>query len=318
MAASCAGAPHARTVESFAAAVTQPRRRELPFKSPLMPAAGSFGFGEVYEGVLDATLFGAVVTRPIAYRRRASPHRDAAAVLPLPAGCLIAEPRANPGLSSALAQHRARWNALPVPLICHLSASDPPETRKAASRLEDEPCIAAIELGLPDRSDRDTAHSLVSAARHRSEKPLLVRLPLQGARELAESCVRAGADALVVTAPPRGALRDPAIGHLVRGSVYGPWVKALVLPLVLELKQVVHVPIVAAGGVHSLADVRDYLAAGAIAVQVDSLIWRDPTAVAALAREVNSGLVDTAVTAVSEVPREGADKVIRRGSSADP
>ena len=309
-------APYASPEESFAAAVTQPRAPELPFARPLMTAAGCFGFGDVYDELLDAALFGAVVTQPIAYRRRSSPHRDAPAVLPLPAGCLIAEPRANPGLSGALAQHRNRWQALPVPLICHLIATDPAETRKAASRLDEEPSVAALELGLPADSDRGAAHSLVSAARRRFEKPLLARLPLRGAHELAESCVQAGADALVVTAPPRGAARDPATGHLVRGSVYGPWLKSLVLPLVLELREALGIPIVAAGGVHSAADARDYLAAGAIAVQVDSLIWRDPAAVAALARELNAEIAGVAVSGATPAAREGADTATRRGSSA--
>ena len=287
------------TLESFAAAVTRPQRRELPFERPLMPAAGCFGFGEAYEGIIDVALFGAVVTRPLTYRRRGAPHRDAAAVLPLPAGCLIAHAQANPGVSGALSQHRARWEALPVPLICHLHATDADETRKAASRLDDEPGVAALELGLPNDaagSDRALVQSLVSAARRRFEKPLLVRLPLQGALELAAVCVASGADALVATAPPQGALRDPSYGHLVRGHVYGPWVKALVLPLVLELRKRVDVPIVAAGGVQSAADAREYLATGASAVQVDSLLWRDPAVVAALAESINAEGVDPEAT----------------------
>lgn len=308
------------TAESFAAAVTQPQRRELPFERPLIPAAGCFGFGEVYKGIIDVALFGAVVTRPLTYRRRAAPHRDAAAVLPLPAGCLVAHAHANPGVSSALSRHRARWEALPVPLICHLHATDADQTRKAASRLDDVSSVAALELGLPhhvDGGDRAFVRSLVSAARRRFEKPLLVRLPLQGALELASVCVESGADALVATAPPQGALRDPSYGHLVSGYVYGPWVKAQVLPLVLALRKRVAVPIVAAGGVQSVADVREYLATGAVAVQVDSLIWRDPAAVAAIAKEVNAEKVDPAATVVSALPRAGEDRATRRGSSVD-
>ena len=288
-----------QTRESFAAALTQPSTRELPFLRPLLPAAGCFGYGEAYAGILDVSLFGAVVTRPITYRRRMVPQREGATVLPLPAGCLIAHPQTHPGLSSVLSQHRARWQALSVPLICHLSATDLEETRKAARRLDAETAVAALELGLPhvfQGSDRTRAQSLVSAARRRFEKPLLVRLPLQGALDLAPVCVQAGADALVATAPPLGAVRDPAYGHRIHGDLYGPWVKAQVLPLVEELRQLVPVPIVACGGVHSLTDVREYLAAGAIAVQIDSLLWRDPATVASLAEEINAEWDDPAAT----------------------
>lgn len=298
---------------TLAAALTQARPRELPFTRPLMPAAGCFGFGEVYDSLLDAALFGAIVTRPIAYHRRPAPRQDTAAVLPLPAGCLLAERRANPGLSGALSRHRSRWQALPAPLICHLIASDASETRKAASRLDEETAVAAIELGLPDGCERATADSLVSAARRRCDKPLMARLPLSGAPTLAPICEQAGADALVLCAPPRGAARDPGSGRLVFGRLYGPWLHALILPLLLELSQRSAIPIIAAGGVHSAADARTYLAAGACAVQVDSLIWRDPAAVAAIARELNDEL---APAAVSPAPPAGADTGGHRGSSA--
>lgn len=291
-----------QTRESFAAAITQSSKREMPFLRPLLPAAGCFGYGEVYEGIIDVSLFGAVVTRPITYRRRTATPREGATVLPLPAGCLIAHSQSHPGLSSVLSQHRTRWQALPVPLICHLSATDLEETRKAARRLDAETAVAALELGLPHAfqgEDRTRAQSLVSAARRRFEKPLLVRLPLQGALDLAPVCVQAGADALVATAPPQGALHDPAYGHRIHGNLYGPWVKAQVLPLVEELQGRVHVPIVACGGVHSQNDVREYLAAGAVAVQIDGLLWRDPAAVASLAEAINAEWVDPAATVVS-------------------
>jgi dihydroorotate dehydrogenase len=36
------------------------------------------------------------------------------------------------------------------------------------------------------------------------------------------------------------------------------------------------VPIVAVGGIHSLADAQAFLAAGAAAVQIDTLLWIEP------------------------------------------
>ena len=44
-----------------------------------------------------------------------------------------------------------------------------------------------------------------------------------------------------------------------------------------EVSQVVDIPVVAIGGVTELADVLDYLAVGAVAVQVGTAIFADPT-----------------------------------------
>ena len=53
--------------------------------------------------------------------------------------------------------------------------------------------------------------------------------------------------------------------------------KPVALRIVYEASQAVDIPIVAIGGVTELADVLDYLAVGAVAVQVGTAIFADPT-----------------------------------------
>jgi dihydroorotate dehydrogenase (NAD+) catalytic subunit len=57
----------------------------------------------------------------------------------------------------------------------------------------------------------------------------------------------------------------------------GPAIKPVALRIVYEVAQVVDIPIVAIGGVTALDDVLDYLAVGAVAVQVGTAIFADPT-----------------------------------------
>ena len=47
--------------------------------------------------------------------------------------------------------------------------------------------------------------------------------------------------------------------------------------IVYETAQVVKIPIVAIGGITELSDVLDYLAVGAVAAQVGTAIFADPT-----------------------------------------
>lgn len=99
---------------------------------------------------------------------------------------------------------------------------------------------------------------------------MLVRLPLHDALAVAEAVMDAGAGALVVAAPPRGTARDPHTGKLVSGRVYGPLVKPAVLRVVGQLARKVDIPVIGAGGIHTQQDARDYIEAGARAVQVIS------------------------------------------------
>ena len=132
----------------------------------------------------------------------------------------------------------------------------------------------------------------MKTAVNHTEKPLLVRLPLTDAYTLARACDDAGAGALVIAAPPRGTARDPHTGRLVSGRLYGPLVKPLVLRTVGLLASKLDAPIIGAGGIHTQQDARDYLEAGARAVQVDTVTWVDPKLLEWIARDLG-GLVLT-------------------------
>jgi dihydroorotate dehydrogenase (NAD+) catalytic subunit len=60
------------------------------------------------------------------------------------------------------------------------------------------------------------------------------------------------------------------------------------LRIVYEVAQVVDIPIVAIGGVTELADVLDFLAVGAVAVQVGTAIFADPTLPVRLVDELDA------------------------------
>ena len=82
------------------------------------------------------------------------------------------------------------------------------------------------------------------------------------------------------------------------GRVYSPIVKPIVLRLVGVLaRRIQDVPIIGAGGIHSPQDARDYLEAGAVAVQIDSVAWIKPRMVERIARDLSGGLVTRAMGA---------------------
>ena len=61
----------------------------------------------------------------------------------------------------------------------------------------------------------------------------------------------------------------------IYGGLSGPAVKPVALRIVYEAAQVVKIPVIAIGGVTELADVLDFLAVGAVAVQVGTAIFAD-------------------------------------------
>lgn len=265
--------------------ITRPGKSNLQLSSPVMPAAGTVGFGDSYQRLVDYEKLGAIVTNPVTIERwnPASGTR----IVSLPGGILVHTGLPNPGLKRVIRQHRQVWEKLTIPVILHLVGTKAAHMKQAGELIDDLDVIAGIELGLNDDIDQDEAFRLVSAAAT-IEKPLLVRLPFHECYHLAPTAVEAGADALVACAAPRGTARDEHSGRLVSGRIYGPLVKPIVLRTVGRLRRQVpdEIPIIGAGGIHSPQDARDYIDAGAVAVQVDTATWAQPKMLERIARDL--------------------------------
>ena len=251
----------------------------LALRSPIMPAAGSAGFGGEYVGLIDWSRWGALVTNPVTARPRRP--ADEPVRVDLGAAILVHTGIPNPGIRAVIADQQHVWKRLDAPVIVHIASTTPDDVAECVVRLVIVEGVGGVELGVRDEEDEGAIAALIAAAVEVGGPPVLVRLPLERAAALAPLCAEAGADALVVAAPPRGTL--PWSGDYVSGRLYGRGVLPLALRAVRETLEKVDLPIVAAGGVHTVEDARMMLAAGAVAVQIDTLIWRDPKAAMAIA-----------------------------------
>lgn len=270
--------------------ITRSGKHTLILETPVMPAAGVFGFGDLYRDLMNIEKLGALVTNPVTYQPWQPP--VGTRVIPLDAGILVHTGLSNPGLSKVLAKYRLLWMALPLPVIIHLVADTREHVARSASRIDAEDALDALELGLNDDISVNDAAEFVRAAVQRTDKPVIVRLPVQSAHPIAEAAADNGAGAVVACAPPRGTARDPHWGRLVSGRIYGPLVKPVILRLVGQLTRKLDIPVIGAGGIHSAEDARDYLEAGARAVQVDTVTWVQPNILELIARDLG-GLVVT-------------------------
>ena len=247
-------------------------KRGLALRSPLLNSAGTLGFADEYAGLIDFARLGAFVTNPITARPR-TPARGEH-VYEFGGGVLVHTGLPNPGIGEAIRQFARKWARLPCPVVVHVAATTPDEVALCVQRLEAVDNVAGIELGFRDEIGDEVAAELIGAAQLGS-LPVLARLPLIRAEELCEVAVNAGAQALVVAAPPRGTMQLLG-GEWITGRLYGPAYFPLALNAVRLVANKVKIPIIGAGGVHTLADAPAMLAAGAVAVEVDSAVWRDP------------------------------------------
>jgi dihydroorotate dehydrogenase (NAD+) catalytic subunit len=208
----------------------------------------------------------------------------------------------NPGIDAVIERYAPTWAKWPVPVIVSLAGESASDVVDAARRLEGVPGVAGIELNLsvPNGArggssfglDPDGAASLVRAVRRASDLPLIAKLTAAAAdvRAVARAVEEAGADAISAINTLPGLALDadrtgPALGSGY-GGLSGPALRPIALRVVFELAQAVDIPVIGIGGVASIGDVLDLLAAGASAVGVGIAGLADPMLPVRLADEL--------------------------------
>jgi dihydroorotate dehydrogenase len=253
-------------------------KQGLALSFPLIAGSGAVGYADAWPAGIEPAMFGAIITSPISWRPRRG--RTTARHAELPGGFLLATGDHNPGYRRVLQDHDGAWRRLGVPVIAALAASAPEDWERLAGILDEESGAAGLELHLPYIAHRSDAAAWIGAVRRASTLPLLVKLPTPRAVALAATCASAGADALVIGSAPMAA-GLAADGTLVEGPAAGP----AVFPFTLYALRAVAaldlgLPLVAAGGICRPEDAELCYAAGAAAVQVRSVLWTDPGAIA--------------------------------------
>ena len=244
-------------------------KRGLALAHPLMLASASDTDGRI----------GALVTLPFTLHARGGAPQPR--VVEIPGGCLIRAGAANPGLERTLRNVRSlrSWAESRVPIVVALAAQSASDWPAMAARLERVEGVGGVELQLNPALD---AVEAIRATRAATELPILAKLDLDNAAAIAVDCLAAGANALVIGRAPRGMVM--LNGKPWHGRLFGPASKPFALRTLADLAALkLDAPLVASGGIHSVEDAREFLSAGAVAVQVDTAVWIDPSLVEQMA-----------------------------------
>lgn len=285
------------------AAVLQPRQardvdltvnlvpdRGLVLSNPILVASGTFGYGIEYGDVVDVQRLGAVCCKGTTLKPRIG--NPTPRVTETPGGMLNSIGLQNPGVDAVIDKYAPLWQEWETPVIVNVAGESIADYVEVARRLDGVPGVAGIELniscpnvgkgGIQFAIDASAAAAVTAAVRRVTSLPLLVKLSpnVADVRPIARAIEDAGADALTAINTVSGIAVDPLRRKPLLGNTYGglsgPAIKPVALKVVYEVAQVVSIPIVAIGGIVELADVLDFLAVGAVAVQVGTAIFADP------------------------------------------
>ena len=272
---------------------TRVRVGSLEFRSPVMTASGTAGYGSELGAYVDLASIGAVVTKSLASFEW--PGNPPPRLHPTPQGMINAVGLQGPGVGHWLEHELPALLRTGATVVCSIWGRTVEEYRKAADLLATAPAeVVAVEVNLscPNLEGRggifahDAERSAeVLAATTGCERPRWAKLSPNTDRivEVAEAVARAGAEAVTLVNTLLGLVIDPvtwqpALGN-GGGGLSGRAIHPVAVRAVHDVRRALpDLPIVGAGGVASGWDAAEMLLVGADAVQIGTANFADPRA----------------------------------------
>ena len=269
----------------------------LKMKNPVTVASGTFGYGSEYDRYFDIARLGAVTTKSISLEPRAGnkPPR----LVETPAGILNAIGLQSVGIDRYIREKAPFLRERRATIIANIYGHTPEEYCELAERLEKAEAADAIEVNLscPNVHDAKTARGATlvaqipeqvaqytAAIRSVTKLPLFIKLTpnVVDIREPALAAERAGADAVSLINTLMGMAIDPEtrrprLANII-GGLSGPAIRPVALKMVWNAAGVLRIPIIGMGGICTAEDAIQFLLAGATAVAVGSMSFRQPDA----------------------------------------
>lgn len=287
----------------------------LSLKNPVMPASGTFGYGEEFAPFIDLNRLGAIVVKTITLKPTMGnpPPR----VIETPCGLLNSIGLQNPGLDVFLREKLPYLRQLSPPLIVNIAGRTIDEYAELAERLSAADGVAALEVNISCPNVREggivfgtvpaMAARVTAAVKSHTHLPVIVKLTpnVTDITEIARAVEDAGADALSLINTVRGMAIDiktrrPALASIV-GGLSGPAVKPIALYAVWQVAQVVKIPLIGMGGITSAQDAVEFMLAGATAVAVGTAGLVTPKALVEIIDGLEGYLLEEGIGDVKEL-----------------
>lgn len=292
----------------------------ITLANPVMTAAGCGG--RELAPFLDLAGLGAVVSRSVLLDARSG--NPTPRLVSTPSGVLSSVGLQGPGIDGFLATELPWLAQRRVRTVVSVAGTSLAEYGELARRVGNSPGVTAVEVNLactgrehdarPFGSDPYQTGKVLSVVRRDVPRgiPVLAKLSPDADRivDVASAAVEAGADGLVLVNPPLGLSLDPAtlrpaLGGTT-GGLSGPAIRPLALRCVWEVHRALpEVPIVGVGGIRTGFDALEFLLAGALAVQVGSITFHDPSAPSRVLTELGDELAGRGIERVADVIGRG-------------
>ena len=265
----------------------------ISLDNPVIPASGTFGFGQEFAALYDINCLGSFSFKGTTLRPRFG--NPLPRIAECPSGMLNAVGLQNPGVKHVKeVELPALAKIFHKPVMANVSGFSVSEYVSVVEQLSDVEQIGWFEVniscpnvhggGMSFGTCPDAAAEVTRAVRAVTKKPLIIKLSpnVTDIASIAKACEDAGADGISLINTLLGMRMDlrtrkPLLANTT-GGYSGPAVFPVAVRMVYQVYDAVKIPIVGMGGVSSAEDVLEMMLAGATAVEVGAANLVDPYA----------------------------------------
>ena len=284
--------------------------------NPIIPASGTFGFGQEFAKLYDINILGTFSFKGTTREPRFG--NPTPRIAEYAGGLLNSVGLQNPGIDAVLARELPQLRKIfHKPVMANVSGFSIEEYAEVCRRLDDQEQVGWIEVniscpnvhggGAAFGADPASAAAVTRAVRAATKKPILMKLSPAAAdiAAVAQACEDAGADGICLINTLPGMRIDlkrrrPLLANGT-GGMSGPGIFPLAVRMVYQVYEAVRVPIVGMGGVSSARDALELMLAGATAVGVGAANLTDPFACKSIIEALPSEMAAYGIHDINEI-----------------
>ncbi len=261
--------------------------------NPVIPASGTFGYGEEFKDWYDINILGTFSFKGTTLEPRFG--NQTPRIAECTAGMLNAVGLQNPGIEHVIAHELPRLKTFfHKQVIANISGFSIEDYIACCRLIDKEEQVGLIEVnvscpnvhggGMAFGVLPENAAAVTRAVKQVTTKPVYIKLSpnVTDIVSIAKACEDAGADGLSLINTLLGMRIDlktnkPVLANLM-GGFSGPAIFPVALRMVYQVAKAVSIPVIGIGGVKTAEDVIEMMCAGATAVQVGAQNLVDPYA----------------------------------------
>ncbi len=284
--------------------------------NPVIPASGTFGFGEEFKDLYDLDILGAISFKGTTVAPRLG--NPVPRIAECSSGLINSVGLQNPGIDAVIAEQLPRMRSFfHKPIIANISGFAVEEFVTLAEQLSREPQVEIIEVnvscpnvhggGMSFGTDPKSAAEVTRSVKQVSARPVFVKLSpnVTDIVAVAKACEEAGADGICLINTLLGmridiARRKPVIANKM-GGFSGPAVFPVALRMVYQVSKACSIPVMGCGGVASADDVIEMMMAGATAVQVGAANLVNPYACKQIVEDLPKRMESLGIEKLSDI-----------------